>query len=288
MALDREWEVARDVIARADERIDGLRKYGFSFVTTLLTADALALHSLKDSDGGGLPWIGFAVSLIACVLVVTMRLLEKSNELLQTAVAQRARVIERNLGMELSDVVAERFRKERWWRSVNTLYGTFVLIVAIIGAIAGGADDGWSTTIVRWLLLAAAVGISWTFIAWISSQGMSYRRALPDDWSLDRVECAQGDAVRIMYTRFAPSTWPFTADRVIWRATRANADGTTHEQARRCAGGDDLVEADCKVWLWDTSDAAPGLYDIRIGPEGEAWTLRRRVTITSTAQEEQE
>ena len=59
MALDREWEVARDVIARADERIDGLRKYGFSFVTALLTADALALHGLKDGDGAGIPWIAF-------------------------------------------------------------------------------------------------------------------------------------------------------------------------------------------------------------------------------------
>jgi hypothetical protein len=229
------------------------------------------------------------VSIIACVLVVAMRLLEKSNELLQTAAAQRARVIERHLGMELSDVVADRFRKERWWQSVNALYCTFVLVVAVIGAIAGGTTPGhWFPTLVRWILLAAAVAVAWAFIAWISSQGMSYRREAPDDWSLDRTECEKGGAVRIMYTRFAPSTWPFTTDRVIWRATRSKDDGTLHECARREAGADDLVEGDCKVWLWDTSDAEPGLYDIRIGHQGEEWTLRRRVLVTAAGREEPE
>jgi hypothetical protein len=50
--LLKEWEVAREVIAKADERTSNLRKYGFSFMTTLLTADAIGLHKLTSEAGG--------------------------------------------------------------------------------------------------------------------------------------------------------------------------------------------------------------------------------------------
>jgi hypothetical protein len=57
--------------------------------------------------------------------------------------------------MELSDVVAERFRKERCWRSVNALYGTFVLIVAVgTSRCARGDDLAW--TLRRRVMVTAA------------------------------------------------------------------------------------------------------------------------------------
>ena len=38
-----EWKVARELLASFDDRLDNLRKYGFSFLTALLTADSILL-----------------------------------------------------------------------------------------------------------------------------------------------------------------------------------------------------------------------------------------------------
>jgi len=39
----KEWEVARNVLKEFDDRIHDLRKYGFSFLTALLAAEALLI-----------------------------------------------------------------------------------------------------------------------------------------------------------------------------------------------------------------------------------------------------
>jgi hypothetical protein len=42
----KEWETAREVISKFDERLDVLRRYGFTFITGLLTAQSLLESSL--------------------------------------------------------------------------------------------------------------------------------------------------------------------------------------------------------------------------------------------------
>ncbi|HEY8086704.1 MAG TPA: hypothetical protein VIF09_02635 [Polyangiaceae bacterium] len=302
MSLIKEWEVARDVIAKTDERVDDLRKYGFSFVTTLLTADALVLHSVKDGDAASIPWIALGVSVVAAVLVVAMRLLEKSNQLLQTAAAQRAQVIERHLGLELCDIIVERYRAERWWWQADALYCCFVLAVALVGGLAGGFEDGRALVIVRCILLAALVAVSWAAIYWISSQEVEYRRVQEDDWSLDRVECQQGESIRIMYTRWGTTQWPFTKGSVIWHVQRRVDGAAPVVVATHVADDDDMTDDDCKVWQWKASGDAcvPGLYEIAIDPGGNyrgaaapqapdspapvaarTFVLRRRVRVTA-------
>jgi hypothetical protein len=270
MTLVKEWEVARDVIAKADDRIDGLRKYGFTFVTTLLTADALALHSTKDgvaADANAIPWIALGVSVVASVLVVAMRLLEKATQLLQTAAAQRAQVIERHIGFELCDIIVERYEAERWWWQANALYCLFAIAVGFVGILAGG----WETSIkIRCIVLVAVAVLSCASILWISSQEVSYRRTQQDDWSLDRTHCSQGDAVRIMYTRFGATNWPFKVGDPIWSASlHVISDEPSVVQPRdplasHVANGRDMRDLDCKVWIWNTGPCPPGLYDIRV------------------------
>ena len=295
MSLLKEWEVARDIIGKGDERIDGLRKYGFTFVTGLLTANALVLHGLssaKDGDPAGraLPWIGVVVSVVASVLIIAMRLLEKSTQLLQTAVAQRARVIERHIGLELCDIIAERHEAERWWRAVSLLYGTFVLVVAVIGLVAGGFEG---PMVLRATILSATAVTSWIALWRISTLEVLYRRNQNDDWSIERQQCSQGEAIRIMYVRFGGGKWPYMEDEILW-GVRQRTDGS-HQESEALhffyyrAEANDSGPEDCKVWEWNTASVPPGYYDIVITaqPKGtkaapakkKSMTLRRRVRV---------
>ena len=89
------------------------------------------------------------MSVVASVLVVAMRLLEKNTQLLQIAAVQRAQVIERHLGAELTEIVVERHRAQRWGRMGDALYCVFVVLVAVVGGLAGGSATSLHDLCVR-------------------------------------------------------------------------------------------------------------------------------------------
>ncbi len=281
MILDKEWEVARDLIAKADERIDSLRKYGFSFVASLLTADTIALRSLKDGEARAAFGIAVGVSVVASVLVVAMRLLEKNTQLLQMAAVQRAQVIERHLGAELTEIVVERHRAQRWGWMGDALYCLFALIVGLVGLLASGPATGLHDIGVRGAALTAVAVVSCVLILVISAVESASRSRQKDDWSLDRLECAAGETVRIMLTRWGEATGGLVEGKVVWRIDHLTETGAK-DVASRTATARDCENDDCKVWLWDTSGRAPGLYEVVIDPDdvrNSKGTLRRRVRV---------
>src|SRR5581483_4575237 len=93
-----EWKVARDVIAKGDERIHDLRKYGLTFICGLLTANAFLFHKEAIDN-----WAAIGGCLVALVLLVTLRTVERQQQLLQQVAASRAIVLERSLNLELTD-----------------------------------------------------------------------------------------------------------------------------------------------------------------------------------------
>jgi hypothetical protein len=281
MILDKEWEVARDLIAKADERIDALRKYGFSFVASLLTADTIALRSLKDGEAKAAFGVAVGVSVVASVLVVAMRLLEKNTQLLQMAAVQRAQVIERHLGAELTEIVVERHRAQRWGWMGEVLYCVFALIVGLVGLLASGPATGIHDIWVRGAVLTGVAIISCALILAISAVESASRSRQKDDWSLDRLECAAGETIRIMLTRWGKTTEGLVEGKVVWRIDHLTERGA-NDVASRIATARDCENDDCKVWLWDTSGRAPGLYEVVIDPDNvrhSRGTLRRRVCV---------
>ena len=87
-----EWKAARDILSKFDDRIADLRKWGFSFLSGLITADALT----KLFGGNDFPndRIGIAIFSITLVLVIALMVLVKNYQLFQTATAIRARILE--------------------------------------------------------------------------------------------------------------------------------------------------------------------------------------------------
>src|SRR5580700_5204585 len=86
-----EWKRARDVIEHCDERVHDTRKLGYTFVSTLLSAETLVSTKAPEALGAQ---AGFALLLIVLGILFAVRILEKQTQLIQSATATRARTLE--------------------------------------------------------------------------------------------------------------------------------------------------------------------------------------------------
>jgi hypothetical protein len=130
------WKSARKVLSQFDDRLHDLRKYGFSFITALLTAESILIPGPEAQAAGEAvipPRIKLGVMLATLLLVVGIRLMDKHYRLFQEAAAVRAKIIERSLNLELSDAIAFRYRAEQFWRYINWLYYLFAGTTGLLG-----------------------------------------------------------------------------------------------------------------------------------------------------------
>jgi hypothetical protein len=120
--LLEEWKECRSTIARFDQVIVDVRKYGFSIITGLLTADTFLFVKIPGLSS----WEKAGVSLVMTVLIFALFTVDRCYEILLRGAVQRAEEIENELGMGLSIEIAHLVRlakTDTWGRE---LYSWFV------------------------------------------------------------------------------------------------------------------------------------------------------------------
>jgi hypothetical protein len=219
----KEWETSRDVLKTFDDRLHDLRKYGFSFITALLTGSTILFTTYivePSNDSGEL----FPESIKAIILGVTLLLifglytLDRNYRVFQKAASTRANVLERVLNIELSQVITERYRTKRIHNFVTALYLLFILGVCLLGlAVLSG-------TLLILLLIAA--GVTSGFVLYLSPDDslMKYEHGRVD-WILDKTECKQGDDVRVIMTNLNDKPFPspnhsISQGEVMWKLVK--------------------------------------------------------------------
>jgi hypothetical protein len=249
--LAKEWEVARDVLAKVDDRILDIRKVSLGFVTTLLTADTFILHQLKDSTCGVRFGVVLSVTLVTALLIVAARLAEKQQELLQEAVVERAQVIERLLGPELSDVVRVRFQAQHWFRYGAWMHVVLVVAVGVIAAAAAGDGIKPEEAFVLFAVCLAAV----IMLCLLQRKRVEHERTT--DWSLDRIECKQGESVRILVTNVSSSDQPLydPAYNVVPEEAESQKKLPTPQDSTEL-----LAPGRSRLFTWCTKAIHPGTY----------------------------
>src|SRR5687768_5221134 len=95
--LLKEWEVARDAIAKFDERLHDLRKYGFGFLIAFVTGQSVLFGRNQDGSPVIAEWSRVALVFFTLLIVLAIRLMEKHYDHIQKAAVWRARVLERHL-----------------------------------------------------------------------------------------------------------------------------------------------------------------------------------------------
>ncbi len=282
MAVDdvhlKEWEVARDTVRGFDDKLHELRKFGFSFLTVLLTAESILIpgplaESLKEVALPGI--VRLSILLITLLFIVAINLIERNYYLFISAIIQRALVLERALNIELSEIITIRHRegKAQWYRDgVNAL---FAGIVVILGYAILMPD-----LLLFLILFFVSLGVIF-FTTWMMSRlELEYPHGMID-WSLDRNQCQQGDFVAITITNLSQEISQRFDKGILFEVKSLGG-----VSARKQPLDDPIVikPGDSFTCLWDTSSAPPGMYQVFPGNWRDK-ALGRKITVMERKEE---
>lgn len=122
-----EWAECRNSIARFDKIIVDIRKYGFSLITGLLSADAFFFAKLPQ-----LPPEGKAgVSVVMMMLIYALFLVDRYHEIFLRSTVKRAEVIESELMLNLTTTISNVSEDAGTDTSGAKLYKWFIVVSAV-------------------------------------------------------------------------------------------------------------------------------------------------------------
>lgn len=253
----KEWEKSRDLIKEYDDRIHDLRKYGFSFLTALIAAESLLIPGDVTGVFGqaSIPdFTKLVIMLITFLLIITLRVIERNYRLFIKCAAERARIIERNLNLELTVIISDRHRAEGIGIYENSIYFFFTIGVYGLGTTVLFPN----LLLIRILLFLTLVTI--IIIAHISILTVKRERGKVD-WTVDPVECKKGEKVKIILTNLDWKNYrTLSKGKLVWEIK--TQDGKLiHEEKMK----EEVVirnQEDLHIWQWDTSKVEKGIYKI--------------------------
>lgn len=254
----KEWEIARSVVKGFDELRHDLRKYGFTFIAALLTAESILIPlSLAEAAGKvGVPdGIKLAVMSVTLLLIVAVRLIERNYQLLQAAAAQRALVLERKLNLELTETIMHRYKLGEVWKYEFVLYIAFTLGTLLLGLSI------LFPSLIFMVFLTLAWGLAVVAIWRIKSFALQYEHGFRD-WTLDRLEYRQKEKIQVTVTNLGihdDDMLSFRPDDVVFEVRSFDQKVTMKHLAPFEVF---IGPRDSYTWLFDTAKLPPGLYQV--------------------------
>jgi hypothetical protein len=264
----KEWEEARNVLSEFDERAHDLRKFGFTFVTGLLTAEALLITGPAAAVADT---VKLAVMLGTLVLIVALRLVERYYKVFQEAASIRARIIETRLNLELTDVIADRYRFRRGFSQENFVDATYLGFAIVVLVLGYSILPRYLANILPIVALIALSAVRYAIV-------LSYPYGR-EDWTLDRLECKKGQKIRITLTNLDHKKSisfpdPHTGKLVCTIKKADCEEGFYPINAKIDVS---IAPLNNYTWLWDTSGVQSGIY--RVVPRKWNEPLRRKIQV---------
>ena len=286
--IEKEWEEARATLKAFDDRLHDIRKYGFSFVTALLTAQSIlipAFSSSSSESGAITDTVKLGVLSVTLLLIIALRVLEYSYLTFNEAAATRARVLERRLNMELTEVITARYdwAKLGWWATL--LYAFFALGVLAIGVFV--LPFYFQIVLMIFTIITVLVVFEFRVVQ------LDYGLHGHEDWTLDRLECKKGESIALTMTNLGDEPVPVPAGEFVFEVIR-EADWTP-VHVERATLLTFVAHENNFTWFWDTGknstgiETRPGVY--RVFPSQwdpkvsrrKAWSqpLRKKIVVTA-------
>ncbi len=275
MAVDdlrsREWAEARSTIDAADIRISNIRKYGFSIVTGLLTVQGLFEVPTGPSTQFIPASIKLAIIGATFFLLGVLVILDRIASADRKGAVVRARVLERQLGLELTEDISE-FRNDfnHIYKWIGGIYLGFVGATGLLGYAI--LTPGLSPlTPATWIDLIATIG-TLLAVAWVTPKAAYWTV----DWSLSRYWCTTGDTVELWMTNFTALPLEAGPDSLLWKLeSTTKPDGPTRSGKLRVYGREHVRVEPKESWVWvietgsDSKDDGalplhPGAYRLRV------------------------
>jgi hypothetical protein len=277
----KEWERTRKLLLEFDNRIHDIRKYGFSFLTALMAAEAILIPKndyMAVGEVGLTDTTKLAVFGVTLLLIGIIKLMEKYYQLFITCSAQRARILERSLNLELTEIISDRHRSELIPKYVNNIYFFFILGVFVLGYAVLIPN-------LREVLLLILITVLALFsIRKIDELSLEYTRERMD-WTINPLECKPGEKVRITLTNISKDNkkGPLILEPgLVWGIeTQDRTRGIHRERLEKIIK---LNAGDNYIWEWTPKKKQFGIFRVVIpykekGKEISYPRLRRKIIV---------
>jgi hypothetical protein len=132
-----EWTECRNTAGRMDSILADIRKYGFSLVTILLTANALITPTNPVADR-------VAASTVVIVLLLVLFLMDRYWFTLLLAAVARASELEVGLKIFVSRRLGDYSQKKHNTQVASGIYAIFVLLAAAVALVTVVPASQWA------------------------------------------------------------------------------------------------------------------------------------------------
>jgi hypothetical protein len=249
-----EWQEARAIMARFDNNLHDLRKYGFSFITALLAANGLISQGGSSAVPNG---VKAAILMATLGLIVALKMLETHYRLFQKAASIRARLLENRLNIDITNDLSLFYDLQKWWVYVQALYYGFVGLVMVLGVAILWSD----ASLLGYTLIAGVIAC---LLLWTINKGTP---TSVYDWSVDKKILNAKDSVRITFTDLDDKEREAVRYRLSWGVGKLSDQGAVQPVPGANGQADvQLRYFGSQDFLWQ-ANVDPGLYRIRMTHE---------------------
>lgn len=209
--------------------------------------------------------IKLAIIVATLLLLLSLVILDRTNSINRKGAAARARIIERQIGMELTEDISE-FRNElnNVYKWIGGIYISFVLATGVLGIMI----LRYGPFIFQVLDLVAIAVSLYALILMIPRA--SYRAV---DWSLNRYSCQAGEQLEIWMTNFTPLTLEtLHPDDKLWVLESLIDPNGPSRSNLDCKGSRKVKVRPNESWIWivetgktkDLPRLDPGPYRLKV------------------------
>lgn len=248
-----------------------------------------------DLTKTGFPYpVKIAVLAGTLVLVIAVKWLDGNYQGLQRGAAIRAKVLERLQNLELTDEIALRYDVEGGQRQIRILHYGFeaalvILSILLLPVFSAGTirldripalDSIWTVDLLLVIGLAISALAEGVFYYFFVSPEHS-RGPLPTEWAIERLQCKNGDQVRIMTTNIQKSSfrssnirhlncgeivWDILNNELISIFDKKNHPGKMPSTVL-------LMPGQSHVWTWNVQVPKTGTYHLCVDMDTEGVKL---------------
>lgn len=206
-----EWTAARDVLARIDENLHDLRKYGFGFVTALFGIATFFTEAAEQVPAK------LAILIATMALIAALSLVDRNYRVMLGGAANRAKALERRSNRELTWEISRVYNASKVGVFYGWAYGILVGVVGVFGFLVLLESDVLylAVDVLATVLFATFVYVTETFVR-------------PTPWvylEADKGAFNQGESAFVVLTNFTHRT--LTLDGEVW-AIYSEADWATY------------------------------------------------------------
>lgn len=274
----REWVMVRNSIDKFDGYTVDIRKYGFTFITGIITAQAILTPTPVSYP------VKFSVIIVTMALILAIALFEQYIRIMQRAAVQRALILERRLNIELTELIGFQYELNHGEYFKYALYIVFIFGTSLFAFFIIGINT--NELLINQLPYGQKIEIIGVMILFVSSiiglfiifdvYKYKYRND-GEDWTVDKVVCQRGENVRITLTNIGKEKMSIDPCSMVEIKREDNKKLPQKVYHCNLYHHIEIGPGNNYTWLLNTSKCSAGIY--QICPKHREYPLQRKIMI---------